>query len=140
MTLDENKAVVRRFGEEVLNQKRLASIDELCQRNYIELDPAPGQEQGAEGLKKWFAKVFTAFPDMNWTIEEQVAEGEHVITRWTWRGTHRAELFGIPPTNRPVKVSAWTSDHIVNGKIVDSRFAMDMLSMMQQMGVIPQPG
>ncbi len=140
MTIEGNKTLVRRTGEEVLNQKKLDAVYEIFQTDFIELDPAPGQEQGAEGMKQWLGKVLSAFPDMHWKIEEQVAEGDRVMTRWVWQGTHMGELFGISPTGRHVTVSAWTCDHIVDGKIVDSRIIMDMLGMMQQMGVIPQPG
>ena len=140
MTLEHNKALIRRFGEEILNQKNLAAIDDICRPDYVEYDPAPGQGPGAEGLKQWFGQVFVGLPDMHWTIEEQVAEGEHVMSRWTWRGTHLGELFGIPATGKQVTVAAWTSDHIVDGKLADSRIILDMFGMMQQMGIIPAPG
>lgn len=136
MTLEENKALVRRTGEEVLNEKKLDVIDEIFHPDFIELDPAPGQEQGAVGIKRWFGKILDAFPDMHWTIEEQVAEADRVMTRWVWQGTHKAELYGIPATGRLLTVSAWTSDHIVDGKIIDSRIIMDMLGMLQQMGIM----
>ncbi|MFN3331763.1 MAG: ester cyclase [Caldilinea sp.] len=138
MSIVENKAVIRRFVKEVLNAKNLAVMDELFPPNYVELDPLPGQGPGAEGLKRFFAdSFFPAFPDLEWVNEDMVAEGEYVMARSTWRGTQRGEFLGIPPTNRRVQVAAWTIDHVVDGKLVDSRILVDGLSLLQQLGALP---
>jgi predicted ester cyclase len=80
-----------------------------------------------------------AFPDLELTIEDQVAEGDEVVTRFTARGTHRGELMGIPPTGRKVVVTGISIDRLVNGKTVESWTNYDVLSMMQQLGIIPMP-
>ncbi|GIW90397.1 MAG: hypothetical protein KatS3mg109_0829 [Pirellulaceae bacterium] len=138
MSIHENKAVIRRFVKEVLNDKNLAVIDEICPPDYVELDPLPGQGPGAAGLKQFLAdSFFPAFPDLAWVNEEMVAEGEYVMARSTWTGTHRGEFLGIPPTHRAVKVAAWTIDHVVDGKLVDSRIMVDALGLLQQLGALP---
>ena len=134
-----NKAIEGRFIEEVLNNKNMAAADELVAEVFVELDPFPGQEQGREGLKQVLRMLFGAFPDMHWTVEELIAEGEKVVNRFTWRGTHRGEFLGIPPTGRQVKVKGVVIDRIVEGRIVESRILMDNFGLMQQLGVIPTP-
>jgi steroid delta-isomerase-like uncharacterized protein len=141
MSPEANKALIRRFVEEVLNQKNLDAIDDICSPDFVEHDPFPGQGPGAEGLKQLLAQhFFPAFPDLQWVVEEMVAEGEYVMSRSTWTGTHEAVFLGIQPTGKRVRVDAWTSDHIVDGKFTDSRLLMNALSMLQQLGAIPTPG
>lgn len=141
MSTDTNKAVICRFVEEVINQKNLAVVDEICSPDFVEHDPLPGQDPGAAGLKQWFAQhYFAAFPDCHWTLHEMVAEGDYVMARWTWTGTHQGPFLGIPATNTRVTVAAWTSDHVVNGTFMDSRILMDALGMLQQLGALPSPG
>jgi predicted ester cyclase len=84
--------------------------------------------------------LFAAFPDQLWTLEEQAAEGEKVWSGFTWRVTHRGEFMGIPPTGRAVAVKGMVIDRFVDGKWTESRILMDNLGMMQQLGVIPEPG
>jgi predicted ester cyclase len=83
-----NSALIRRFIDEALNQKNLAVADEIVAEDFIELDPLSGQSQGRQGLKDVLAGLFSGFPDMNWVVEEQIAEGNKVMTRFTWMGTH----------------------------------------------------
>ena len=134
----ENKAVIGRFVEEVLNQGRLERADELVALDFVELDPLPGQQPGREGLKQVIAAFRTAFPDIHWVIEEMVAEGDKVFSRFTWNGTHRGEFFGVPATGKQITVKGVVVDRVVNGQMVDSRILMDGLGMMTQLGVIPQ--
>jgi steroid delta-isomerase-like uncharacterized protein len=136
---EENKAIETRFIEEVLNQKNLAAADELVAEDVVELDPFPGQEQGREGLKEVLGMLFAAFPDQKWTIEELIAEGDKVVNRFTWRGTHRGDFMGIPPTGKQVEVKGVVIDRIAQGKIADTRILMDNLGLMQQLGAVPAP-
>jgi steroid delta-isomerase-like uncharacterized protein len=136
---EEIKAVETRFIEEALNEKNLAAADKLVAQDIVELDPFPGQEQGREGLKEVLGMLFAAFPDQHWTIEELIAEGDKVVNRFTWRGTHRGKFMGIPPTGRKVEVKGVVIDHIAQGRIADTRILMDNLGLMQQLGVVPAP-
>ena len=138
MGLAENKAVIGRFVEEVLNQGRLERADELVALDFVELDPLPGQQPGREGLKQVIAAFRTAFPDIHWVIEEMVAEGDKVFSRFTWNGTHRGEFFGVPATGKQITVKGAVIDRVLNGQMVDSRILMDGLGMMTQLGVVPQ--
>jgi steroid delta-isomerase-like uncharacterized protein len=136
---DANKAVIQTFLEDVINQRRLERADDLVKEDFIELDPLPGQAQGREGLKAILAALFSAFPDMHWTVQEVVAEGAKVVTRFVWTGTHRGPFLGIPATGRSVEVKGVVIDRLEDGKMADSRILMDTFSLMQQLGVIPMP-
>jgi steroid delta-isomerase-like uncharacterized protein len=134
----ENKPVITSFVEEVINQGQLERADDLVAVDFVELDPLPGQEQGREGLKQVIGAFRTAFPDIHWVIEEMVGEGEKVFSRFTWHGTHCGEFFGVPATGKQIKVKGMVVDRVVAGKMAESRILMDGLSMMRQLGVIPE--
>jgi steroid delta-isomerase-like uncharacterized protein len=136
-TTENNKAVIRKFLEEVINQNRMGRADDLVGEDFVELDPLPGQRQGREGLKEVLGMMRTAFPDMHWVVEEMVAEEDKVVTRFTWTGTHRGTFLGVPATGRSVKVKGVVIDQLAGGKMNYSRILMDSLGMMQQLGVVP---
>jgi steroid delta-isomerase-like uncharacterized protein len=133
----ENVKVIARFLEEVINQGRLEQADELVAVDFVELDPLPGQRQGREGLKEVIGMLRGAFPDMHWVVDETVASGDKVVTRFTWTGTHRGTFLGIPATGRGVNAKGVVIDRLEAGKMADSRILMDNFTMMQQLGVIP---
>jgi steroid delta-isomerase-like uncharacterized protein len=134
---ENNKAVIGKFIEEVINQNRMARADDLVVEDFVELDPLPGQRQGREGLKEVLGMMRAGFPDIHWVVEEMVAEGDKVVTRFTWTGTHRGEFLGVPATGRSVVVKGVVMDELTGGKMSRSRILMDSLGMMQQLGVIP---
>ena len=136
---ETNKQTLRTFIEEVINQNRLDRADDLVKEDFIELDPLPGQQQGREGLKGVLAMMRTAFPDIHWTITEMVSEGDKVVSRFHWTGTHRAPFLGIPATGKSVLVNGVVIDRLEAGKMADSRILMDTLSLLQQLGAIPAP-
>lgn len=135
----QNVATVQRFVEEVINQGRFEAADELVHEDFVELDPLPGQQQGRQGLKDVIAMIRTAFPDIHWVIEETIASGDKVVSRFKWTGTQRADFLGIPATGRRVAVPGVVIDRLSDGKMADSRILMDTLGLMQQLGVIPGP-
>ena len=137
MSESGNSVVVQRFLEEVINQGRLEQADEIVAEDFVELDPLPGQRQGREGLKGVVGMLRTAFPDMHWVVEEMIAEGEKVVTRFTWTGTQQGTFMGIPATGRSVVVKGVVIDRIVGGMMTDSRILMDTMGMMQQLGAMP---
>jgi steroid delta-isomerase-like uncharacterized protein len=134
-----NKEVIQTFIEDVINQGRLERANALVKEDFVELDPLPGQQQGREGLKAVLHGLRVAFPDMHWVVKEMVAEGEKVVTRFVWTGTHRGPFFGIPATGRSVEVKGVVIDRLEDAKMADSRILMDTMSLMQQLGVIPAP-
>ena len=100
------------------------------------MDPLPGQQQGREGLKDLIRMMRLAFPDIHWVVEETVASGDKVVSRFRWTGTQRGDFLGIPATGRSVNVPGVVIDRLEGGKMTDSRILMDTLAMMQQLGVI----
>ena len=136
MPEQENIAILGKFVEEVINQGRYEAADELVEENFVELDPLPGQQQGREGLKDLIRMMRLAFPDIHWVVEETVASGDKVVSRFRWTGTQRGDFLGIPATGRSVNVPGVVIDRLEGGKMADSRILMDTLAMMQQLGVI----
>ena len=140
MSTEENKAIVRRIWEEVLNKQNLALVDELIDTNYVYHGPGGQEVKGPEGLKQVFTMYLTAFPDLHFTIEDMVAEGDKVVCRVTLRGTHKGDLMGIAPTGKQVTGTRTVIHRIVGGKEVEGWDCADTLSMLQQMGVVPPIG
>lgn len=136
MTSEENKKFMTYFIEEVINNKNLNAANDLVAENFIEHLPFPGQEPGREGLKFTLQSMFTGFPDMNWTVQEQIAEGEKVVTRFSWTGTHKGNFMGVPPTDKTVEVWGVVIDVVRNGLFTESRIIMDTIGLLQQLGVI----
>ena len=139
MTLEENKKFMNSFIEEVINKQNLNAANNLVSEDFTEHVPFPGQGPGREGLKFALNSMFLGFPDMKWIVDEQIAEGEKVVSRFTWTGTHKGEFMGIPPTNKRVKVWGVVIDVVRNGLFSESRIIMDSVGLLQQLGVMPQP-
>jgi steroid delta-isomerase-like uncharacterized protein len=135
--MKNNADIVRQFIEDVLNNGNIEETGTYFHEDVVEQVPLPGQGPGIDGLKDVLRGFRAAFPDMHWTVEEQIQEGEKVVTRFVWSGTHRAEFFGVPATGRRVSVWGMVTDHFVDGKIKDTRIIMDALGLMAQMGVFP---
>jgi steroid delta-isomerase-like uncharacterized protein len=134
---DENKAVAAR-GFEVYSTGNYDIIDEVTSSDYVGHDPAlPEPMRGREALKAQAAGYRAAFSDLRITVDQQIAEGEYVVTRWTGRGTHDGELFGISPTGKSVEATGISIARIVDGKIVEDRTEWNALGLMQQVGAIP---
>lgn len=135
-----NKALSRRLVEEAFNAGRLEVVDELVARDYVGHDPSlPEDARGPDGVKELIAGYRAAFPDIRVTVEDQIAEGDMVVTRWAATGTHQGELMGMPATGKQGTVTGITIDRITDGKIVESWDNWDTLGLMQQLGAIPAP-
>ncbi len=136
---EENKAILRRFVEEIINQKKLEVFDELVAPNVVAHHVPPGVPPDHQGWKSMVSMVLTAFPDMQATIEEMVAEGDKVAIRANLQGTHKGELMGIPATGKRVTFVATMIDRLSGGQVVEHWEEIDMLGLMQQLGVGPPP-
>ncbi len=137
---EENKAVVRRMIEELFNEGNLDATDEIIARDHSHHDPAmPEEGHGPEDFKQFVAAYRSAFPDLHVQIEDQVAEGDRVSTRWTVTGTHDGDLMGIPPTGRRITLPGMEISRISDGKIVETWEGYDSMLMMQQLGVVSSP-
>ena len=138
---EENKVISRRFYEQFFNQGNLSVADELLAADALDHNPpGPGFATGQEGVKQVVTMFRSAFPDLHLTIEDQIAEGDRVASRLTARGTHRGELMGIPPTGKTVTIGLVDILRLEGGQIVERWGQVDMLGMLQQLGVVPQPG
>ena len=138
MSLEENKAITRRYADEV-NKRNLAAMDEIYSANYI-AHVAGGQEvRGPEGVKELLTTLFSEYPDLHWTIEAIVAKEDKVLLRYTARGMHKGETMGIPPTGKEITASEISICRIAGGKVVEGWNIFDQLGMMQQLGAIPSP-
>jgi steroid delta-isomerase-like uncharacterized protein len=136
---EENKALARRWAEDVMNQRNLDALDEIYTSNFVNHDPAmPEDVRGVEGAREFYSMYQNAFPDAQITIEGQLAEGDMVATRWTGRGTHQVELLGVPPSGNWVEVTGITISRIEGGKVAEEWNNYDALGMMQAIGAIPE--
>ena len=136
MSTEENKAMVRRIIEEVVNKGDLAVVDEVMASNYVY--HFPGMEiKGPEGFKKFVTMMRTAFPDLHVTINDMVAEGNMVASRFTLRGTFKGELMGMAPTRKQLTYPEAVFIHFEGGKEVEAWPDADSLTMYQQLGVSP---
>lgn len=138
MSTEENKAISRRWREE-LDKGNWAVLDEYLSSDFVlHMPGSPPLDQA--GVKQVLTMIYGAFPDFHTTFEDQIAEGDKVALRMTFRGTHQGEFQGIPPTGKPITVSAIVIDRIVDGKLVEHWSQFDALGMLQQLGAIPAPG
>jgi steroid delta-isomerase-like uncharacterized protein len=134
------KTLAQRFTDDVINAQDLdGALTEMVVEDFVEQNPLPGQGPGRAGLADVLAGMFAAFPDLVWTLQDTLTEGDRVTTLSTWTGTHRGEFMGIPPTGRSVAVEAWTIDRYRVGRLVESRIIMDVAGMLMQLGIIPAP-
>ena len=140
MSVEQNKAIVRRFFDEICNQGNLDVADEIFDTNFVNHDAAHPELFDLESCKQWVATVRTVFPDFHVTIEDIIAEGDKVAVRYTTTGTHKSEFMGIPPTGKQVRVTGMRICRFASGKMVESWANSDTLGVMQQLGVIPPMG
>ncbi len=137
MSTEDNKVLMRRFLEEVFNKKNLAAIDEFIAPNQVDHTLPPFLPTTPEGTKRAIGMFLTAFPDVHLTVEDMVAEGDKVVTRYTSRGTQKGGFMGIPPTGKQMTVSSIIIARIADGKIVEEWGLDDQMGMLQQLGIIP---
>ena len=136
-----NKNVVRRLFEEVWNKGNLQVTDDLFTPNYAHHDSStPDVGRGPESEKKRATLYRTAFPDVRFTIEDLIAEGETVTARWSCRGTHKGDLNGIAATGKQFNITGVSNARFTNGKMVEGWVNWDALGLMQQLGVVPELG
>ncbi len=133
---EQNKAVVRRLFE-AWSTGELEQLDEVVAADAVDHDPYnPHAGEGREGLKRTIGMYRDAFPDVQFTIDDQIAEGDKVVTRWTATGTHEGELMGAPPSGRRSTITGIGIDRLEDGKIVEAWTNWDTLGMFQQIGLV----
>jgi steroid delta-isomerase-like uncharacterized protein len=134
---ENNKTIARRFFLEAFSEGKLDLLDELLAADYVDHNAPPGIPPGVEGIRYLLSTFRAAFPDVLFKVEDQVAEGDKVVTRYTFRGTHQGELFGIPATGKTVVFPGISIYRMQNGKMQEGWVNYDMMGMMQQLGVVP---
>jgi steroid delta-isomerase-like uncharacterized protein len=134
MSPDDAKLVIRRFIDEVINGRNLDAAGDFVAGNVVEQVPFPGQGPGLEGLRDVLRALFVAFPDMHWTIDEQLGEADKVLTRFTWTATQKGQFFGAPASGKQVSVWGMVIDRLEDGRIKETRILMDMFGLMRQIG------
>lgn len=143
MSTEDNKATVRRYFEEVLNQGHLALAEELNAPNWVYHDTAVPEVRTLAEYSQWFTEVRQAFPDFQVTIEDLVAEGDEVTVRYTWRGTNTGPItrpMPIPATGKQVTATGMSLVRFAGGKGVEVWNQTDSLGLFQQLGLLPAPG
>ena len=137
MSTEENKAIFRRYVEEVGNEGNLEVAEEIFDHYLAHQSDGSVLERGPEDVKRFMGEFREAFPDFHTTIEDQIAEGDKVVTRWKMHGTHRGEFRGIEPTGKQIEITGIGIFRFSEeGKVVESWDNFDQLGMMQQFGVV----
>ena len=141
MSTEENKAVVRREIEELYNKGgNLNVAEEIYAPDYVGHQPTAGTIRGIEGAKRFAATMRSAFPDLSCTVEDQIAEEDKVVTRFTARGTHHGDTEDLgPATGNRMEITGIAIERFTEGKIVEDWSNFDALGMMQQLGLVPEP-
>src|SRR5213080_4130792 len=137
MSTADNKALVQRFFEEVINQKNVAALDQFVSPNAVNHTVPTGLPQGPG---QFLGLHLNAFPDVKATVEDLLADGDKVIARVSIRGTQHGAFGSIQPRGKPITVTAINIFRIVNGKMVEHWGLADRLNALQQLGVVPPPG
>ena len=138
MSAEESKTIVRRLLEEPWTD--LDVVDELVDESYVGYDPSlPEPLRGPQGFKDNVSMFRAAYSDARITVDEQIAEGDTVASRWTGRGTHDGELMGVRASGKQVTVSGIVISRVANGKVVEEWTNWDTVGMLQQIGAVPAP-
>jgi steroid delta-isomerase-like uncharacterized protein len=133
----ENKRLSNLINEEIISQGKYSLAEQILSPDYIDHNAAPGLATGIAGFIQGVELFRNAFPDLKIKVDDMIADGDKVVTRWTATGTHNGELMGIPPTGSAVKVTGISIDRCAQGKVVEHWDVFDQLGMMQQLGVVP---
>jgi predicted ester cyclase len=139
MSVEVNKAVVRRMNFEFIQARKPEVASEILADTFINHTPVPGLPEGKKGVFTFFGIMWNAFPDMTVEILDQVAEGDMVTTRKAFHGTHQGDFMGIPATNKRVQINVIDIIRLEDSRFVEHWAIMDQMALMQQLGAIPRP-
>jgi steroid delta-isomerase-like uncharacterized protein len=139
MATEHVKEIARRIVEDVWNARDAGAVDQLYAPDFHNRDARPGMSSDRDGIKQTVSATAAAFPDFRLALEDAIADGDVVVTRWTFTGTHTGSFWGIPPTGREVRFTGVTINRLRDGRCVEEWTNSDSLGMLQQLGVIPSP-
>ena len=136
--MQANKELHQRFVEEAFNKGNLDVADEIYAPSFIAHDPtARDALRTPDDVKRFVSTYRSAFPDGHSAVEAQIAEGDTIVYRWSYRGTHEGELMGVPPSRKQIAIWGITISRVADGKIVEEWNSWDLLGLMQQLGAAP---
>ena len=138
MSTEENKNLANRVWQEVWHQGDLSRVDELFTQDFVRHDPGGRVLHGTNQNRQFINSIRKAFPDVHYTVDDQIAEGDKVVVRYRFQGTHLGEFQGMPPTKKLVTYTGILIYRISDGKIAEQWTEFDLLGFLQQLGVIPQ--
>lgn len=139
MAEQDNKALVRRYYDEVFNQRDVDLVDQLAVDDYVEHDPFPGQGDGRDDLKARVQLILDAMRPLRFEVQDVVAEGDTVVVRWVQRGTQSGSFMGIPPTGREFTIAGIDIHRLRDGRMAEHWHVVDLFALLQQLGAIPAP-
>jgi steroid delta-isomerase-like uncharacterized protein len=143
MSGEVNKTLSRRLVAEAWNQGKIEVVDEIVADDFVLHEPTAPERRNRDDYKQWIAESRMAFPDLQITVDDELVDGQQIVTRWTVRGTHQGNLVqptgAIPPTGRQIKFTGITIARYANGKLVEGWQEGDTLGLMTQLGIIPAP-
>jgi len=132
----ENKNLIRRAVDEIWNKGKYDKLEEFITPDFTVYFSSPNEQiRGVQGAKQFYTDLRNAFPDIHFTIDTMIAEGDKVVTQWTARGTHKGIFKGIPATGKKITITAIDIDRIVDGKSTECWTKMDELGLLRQLGV-----
>ena len=135
---EQNKKIARQVFEDIQSDGNIGLIDEIVVKDYVGHTPL-GNLHGPQGAKDFENLLHTAFPDYTVRVEDQITEGDKVVTRWIGSGTHQGPFQGMPATGKAIEMEGLTIFRIVNGKLVEGWTIPDLVSLLQQIGAMPEP-
>ena len=134
---EENKAVIRRLVDGFWNEGKAEVIDEVYAADFVHHNPPPGSLSTREAIKEFSVSFRAAFSEIHTTVDDMIAEGDKVVWRWTFRGTHTGHFMEIPATGKQVTLKGIDIDRFSSGSITERWDQADFLSLLQQLGVVP---
>ena len=139
MSTEANKTTARRLVDDLFNNKNYDVIDELFAPDFVEHEEIPGIDLGRDGVRQATQMFHAAFPDLHVVIQDVLADGDKVVMREQWTGTHQGDFIGLPATGKQVDFSVIDIVRLAEGKLVEHWAVTDMLALLTQLGAIPEP-
>jgi steroid delta-isomerase-like uncharacterized protein len=134
----EPKAIYRGIIEAITRDDPYA-LERFISPDVVDHNPIPGQAAGLDGFKEWMVSARASFPDLQGSVEDVIAEGDRIAARMTWRGTHRGDFVGVPPTNKRIAMTAYHHVRFANGRAAEWWGTADVFGALQQMGATIAP-
>ena len=134
MSVEENKTLIRRLYDEVFANWNLDVVDELIGPEFVGHEMPPGTTRGPVGFKQFYESLRSAFPDLRYTVDDVIAEGDRVVVRWTWQCTHQGDFMGVAATGKRATVTGMAIYRVADGKCVERWVELSLLGLLQQLG------